>query len=335
MKLAALRDSNRFGLGCATLGREIDQAASFDVLDHALETGIRLLDTAEAYGGGQARALRQKTMGIQDVREVSGELHSSELIIGRWLASRRCRGQIVLQTKVLPPLSKQRVLDSIDASLCRLRTDRIDIFLFHAFDSNTPVQESLEALAIARQAGKIDAVGCSNFSAAQLRQALDVARHEVRLPRMQQLQSNYNLAVRELERDLISLCEAEEIAIQTYSPLGAGFLTGKYAPGAPLPPGSRFHIIPGHTRIYFERERFEIVRRLGELSQRLGIPAAELALAWVLKNPHVDCVLIGARTTKQIDQAHRASQLRFEPEWERMLLDEATLTQTTQEPQDA
>jgi aryl-alcohol dehydrogenase-like predicted oxidoreductase len=325
----------RLGLGCATFGREIDQQASFAVMDHALAKGIGLFDTAEAYGGGQARASRRKSIGVDDVREATGEMHSSERIIGRWLKSRGCRDRIILQTKVLPPLSRQRVLDSIDASLNRLGTDRIDIFMFHAFDAHTPLQESLAALQTAMQAGKILATGCSNFSADQIQQALMLVS-TAGLPRLQAIQCNYNLAIRDIERQIIPLCRQEDLILETYSPLGAGFLTGKYNPSLrDLPSGSRFHIIPGHRDIYFTPEKFELLDGLARLSQRAGIAQAQLALAWVTKNSSVDHVLIGARHEGQIDQAIEAMDLAFQQQWEAELFSYSVATDVTKEAQHA
>ena len=138
---------------------------------------------------------------------------------------------------------------------------------------------------------------------------------------MNVVQSNYNLAVRDIEDALLPLCAQEGVAVETYSPLGAGFLTGKYSGGdRVLPSGSRFDLLPAHQQIYFQHAKFELVRRLGELSARLGISSAQLALAWVLKNPQVHCMLIGARSAEHIEQAMKASALRFEAEWEAAIL---------------
>jgi 1-deoxyxylulose-5-phosphate synthase len=312
--------AGRIGLGCVTFGREIDEAESFRILDQALERGINLLDTSEAYGGGQSRMSRRNLTGVDEAREATSEFHSSELILGRWLASRGCRDRVIVQTKVTPPLSRQRVLESIDASLSRLAVECIDLFMFHAFDAQTPLAQSLEALSIAERAGKIRFAGCSNFSATQLREALDAAR-DLGLPRMDVVQSNYNLAVRDIEEALLPLCAQEGTAVETYSPLGAGFLTGKYSgEKRQLPEGSRFDLLPAHRQIYFHDTKFEVVRRLSELGARLGISPARLALAWVLNNPQVDCMLIGARNTEHIEQAMKASAMRFDAEWEAAIL---------------
>lgn len=282
---------------------------------------MNLLDTSEAYGGGQSREGRRR-QGVDDVREVSEEFHSSELILGRWLSERRCRDDVLVQTKILPPLDRQRVLDSIDASLRRLQTDYLDLLLFHAPDANTPIEESLDALGIAIRAGKVRVGGCSNFSAAQLAAALDAADAHA-LPRTNVTQFNYNLAIRDAEHALLPLCRERRVGVQTYSPLGAGFLTGKYDPAARNPPaGSRFDVVPGHRDIYFHDEKFRMVQRLRDLSTRTKIPVAQLAVAWVLKNPAVDTVLIGARTPQHVASAIAALEVSFEPGWERALLGE-------------
>jgi aryl-alcohol dehydrogenase-like predicted oxidoreductase len=307
-------NASRIGLGCVTFGREIDQAESFTILDHAVDCGINLLDTAEAYGGGQSRRARRDQTGIDQPLEKTDELHSSELILGQWFKSRGLRDKVILQTKVLPPLSKQRILDSIDASLARLRTDYIDLFMFHAFDQQTPISQSIEAMEIAVRAGKVRFVGCSNFSADQVRLCGNAT--------LKIAQLNYNLTVRDAEESLMPFCQREGIGIQTYSPLGAGFLTGKYDRRAASPPcGSRFDLLPAHRDIYFHEDNFELVNRLSRLAAREGISAANIALAWVLKHRIVDCVLVGARTRGHIDQAVESLNVRFDPAWEAELFD--------------
>lgn len=316
-------NASRLGLGCVTFGREIDQADSFAVLDRAIECGINLFDTAEAYGGGQSRRARRNNTGDSGPREKSDELHSSELILGRWLALRRCRQHVIIQTKVLPPLSKQRVLDSIDASLARLQTDYIDLFMFHAFDPLTPLRDSLEAIQLAIKVGKVRFCGCSNFSTEQLRAFAAIAIKE-KLPSLGVVQSNYNLAVRGIEETLLPYCTQHNVGIQTYSPLGAGFLMGKYnRQSGSVPAGSRFDLVPGHAGIYFDQEKFDLVDKLQALSARVGVSPAGIALSWVLKNSAIDCVLVGARTAGHVDQAVESSVVPFDPEWETALFGDA------------
>ncbi|HZT30178.1 MAG TPA: aldo/keto reductase [Bryobacteraceae bacterium] len=305
----------RLGLGCATFGREIDQAASFAIMDYALEQGICLFDTAEAYGGGQARDYRKAAFQVDDVREVSGEHHSSEKIIGRWLRSTGARERIVLVSKVSSNFTRRHVREALQASLERLQTDYLDVYLFHSFDPSSPLEEALEAMAEARQAGLIRCAGCSNFSGAQLRDALETARHRG-LPRLEVTEANCNLAAREAEADLLPLCREQQIGFLGYSPLGAGFLTGKYAGGrAALPPGSRFHVIPGHADVYFHERNFRVVEDLHRTAAQCGVPAARLAIAWVLAHPDVTSVLCGARNISHLENALAAARLELPATW--------------------
>src|SRR5258706_4772602 len=246
------------GLGGATFGREIDEPAAFAVLDRALECGITLFDTAEAYSSGR-----------------------SEEILGRWIASRGVRDQIVLATKVALPLDRARVIASAEASLRRLQVETIDLFQLHSWDPKTPLEETLDALDMLIHAGTIRYAGCSNFAAWQAIKAL--WRQDIHgWARLESVQPVYNLALREAERELLPLCADQQLGVITYSPLGAGFLTGKYHQGGPLPAGTRFEIVPGHQDIYFNDASFGAMERLRARAAELGVPMAQLGLAWVL-----------------------------------------------------
>ena len=270
------------GLGGATFGREIDEASAFAVLDRALERGITLFDTAEAYSAGR-----------------------SEEILGRWIASRRARKQIVLTTKVAPQLGRPRLIASAEASLRRLQAETIDLFLLHSWDANTPLEDTLAALDTLVQTGKIRYVGCSNFAAWQLCKAL--WRQDVRRwARLEAVQPVYNLAMRAIEGELLPLCADQQVGVITYSPLGAGFLTGKYRQGGLVPSGTRFDIVPGHQDIYFNDSAFAAMERLRATSAALGLPMAQVGLAWVLRQPGISATLIGARSPAQVDQAFDA-----------------------------
>ncbi len=306
---------SRLGLGCATFGREIDEATSFQIMDAALERGITLFDTAEAYGGGQARQHRRDRMGIEDVREVSGEMHSSEKILGRWLKSRGARSRVTLQTKVSANKSQQEVQQALEDSLRRLQTDYVDLYLFHSYDPNVPLEEGLAALDRGKRAGRIRCSGCSNFSAEQLSEALGLSRLKG-LPRLGVIQPIYNLAHREIETELLSLCRRQQVGVVTYSPLGAGFLAGKYtADQDKIPKGTRFDVIPGHVDVYFHPRSFRVVEQLRRKAARTGVSMVQLAMRWVLNREGVDSVLIGARNTGHLDSALRAMEMDFPPEW--------------------
>ena len=306
---------SRLGLGCVTFGREVDEQTSFAIVDHAIEKGINFFDTAEGYGGGEARLCRQRQLGLDDVREKTGEMHSSEKILGRWLRARGCRNEVVLQTKIGTNFSRTHLREALDASLERLQTDSVDCYLLHHFEATPPLEETLQALTEAQAAGLICVAGCSNFTAEQLCQALAISRRDS-LIRFEVVQPIYNLVSREIEADLVPLCHQEQIAVTPFSPLGAGFLTGKYSPGpGGIPGGSRFDVIPGHMDIYFSERNFALVEKLRALSQTTGHPMARLALAWVLRNTELTSVLIGATSTTHIDNAVETLGYEFRDEW--------------------
>ncbi len=270
------------GMGCVTFGRESDRQTSLLIMDHAFGNGITLFDTAEAYGQG-----------------------ASELVVGEWLQSRNLRDKIVLATKVNGTLTRQRIVSSVESSLKRLRTDCIDLLQTHVWDESTPLEETLDALTTLVQQGKVRYVGCSNYSASQLAAVLTLS-NETGMSRMVSVQPPYNLVQRDIEADLLPLCASENIGVISYSPLAAGFLTGKYRPGQPIPPGTRFDVIPGHQDIYFTEHGYQVLKQLDREAQTSGASHIQLALSWVLQQPGVTSVLIGARKTLHIDQALRA-----------------------------
>jgi aryl-alcohol dehydrogenase-like predicted oxidoreductase len=272
------------GLGCVTFGREIDRDTSFRVMDHALERGITLFDTAEAYAAG-----------------------ASETVVGEWIANRGVRDKIVLATKVSGTLTKDRVLTSAEESLSRLKTDRIDLFQLHVWDDKTPLEETLAGLNQLVTQGKVVNFGCSNFMAWQLAKALLLAEQQD-LVRMQSIQPPYNLVQREIEDEVLPLCADQEIGVLSYSPLAAGFLTGKYRRGQEVPQGTRFAVIPEHQPLYFTDHGYAALDRLEKAAAQSGRSMVQLALAWVLKQPHVTSVLIGARNTSHVDQGFEAAE---------------------------
>lgn len=268
---------SRIGLGCVTFGREIDEATSFALLDHALARGVTLYDTAAAYGQG-----------------------ASETILGRWLASRRPEG-ITVATKIAPPYD----LWEVDASLERLGVERIDLLYLHSWHPNAAAPTTLAALDALVRGGKVAAVGASNFSEEQLRASLEVQR-QAGFARFGAVQNNHNLAVSEIDAGYRDFCAANEVAVVTYSPLGAGFLTGKHGQGREVAAGSRFEIIPGHQQVYFHEAAYRRLARLEAVAARADLPQAHLALAWALHQAGVASVLVGGRTAAHLDQAFEA-----------------------------
>jgi aryl-alcohol dehydrogenase-like predicted oxidoreductase len=274
---------SKIGLGCVTFGREIDESQSFAIMDYAAEHGICFFDTAEAYGEG-----------------------ASEKIMGNWLRSRGMARKIAIVTKVSQKLTKDNIREALLRSQERLGLDRIDGYLLHFFDETTSLEDSLEGLAIAAEDGSIGVAGCSNFDAEQLNRALDLSEQKG-LIRLGMVQPIYNLTARAIEQDLLKDATERGVAVITYSPLGAGFLSGKYSANREMiPKGSRFDVRPGHADIYFKPWNFRLVEKLRVKSEEMGLSMSRLAIGWVMSNPMVSSVLVGARSVDQVSAAVEA-----------------------------
>jgi len=285
---------SRIGMGCVTFGREIDEAASFAVADRAFERGVTLFDTADCYAVG-----------------------ASETVLGRWIADRGVRNRIMLATKVGGPMStdpkdrgcsRRHIMQSLEGSLSRLGVDHIDLYYVHCWDADVPPLETLEALSYAVTQGKVRAIGCSNYAAWQLCRMLWLAEAHG-LERFAVVQPAYSLVKREVEQEMIPLCRDQEIGIVSYSPLAAGFLTGKYRKGQTVPAGTRFAVRPLHQNKYFHDSCFRILEALSAKARAMSVSIIHLALAWALTQPAVASTLIGARNPAQVDQAFDAMEL--------------------------
>ena len=276
--------TSRIGLGGATFGREIDESAVHLVLDYAVRRGITFFDTALAYGDGV-----------------------SESILGNWVASRRpSPTSVTLATKIAPPYQPARIAEVVDGCLRRLRVPAIDVLYLHWWDETAESPAALAALHALVRTGKVRRLGASNYNHLELATALRLqAEHGFEPFRV--AQNNNNLAVTDLTPELRRLCAAQAIALVTYSPLGAGFLTGKHRHG--VQPNSRFTFVPGLQSIYFNQAAEQRLDRLARIAERHQQSQTDLALAWALHQPDVEAVLIGARTTAHIDQALRVQAL--------------------------
>jgi aryl-alcohol dehydrogenase-like predicted oxidoreductase len=210
-------------------------------------------------------------------------------------------------TKVSGRLTSEAVRDSVEGSLRRLGIDRIDLLQAHDWDSQTPVEETLEAFDGLVRTGKVRYAGCSNWGAGQIRHCLEIqsSRGWVHLSSVQPM---YNLVDRSIEHDLLALCAERDVGVITYSPLGAGFLTGKYRSGGAVPEGTRFDVIPGHQNIYFTERGFRVAEELRRISLDSGHSMVKLAIGWVLRQSGVTSVLIGARRPEHVDQAFEAER---------------------------
>lgn len=278
-------------LGTMQFGWTAVKEASFAVMDTAVSQGINFFDTADVYSNWA----QDNPGGV------------SEQIIGEWLTGRRIpRDQIIIATKVRGEmgsgpndqgLSRHHILHAVEASLRRLQTDYIDLYQMHWYDEETPLDETLRALDDLVRAGKVRYVGCSNYPAWLLMKSLWVSDVQ-RLVRFDSLQPHYNLLHRaEFERELQPLCLDQGIGVIPYSPLGGGFLTGKYRRDTPLPDSAR---AAGVQRRYLNERGFAVVDKLEEIAQAHEATIAQVAIAWVLANTAVTSAIIGANSSQQL-----------------------------------
>ncbi|HTG48559.1 MAG TPA: aldo/keto reductase [Actinomycetota bacterium] len=270
------------GLGCNNFGRRIDEDATRAVLDAALEVGVTFLDTADNYGGSR-----------------------SETFIGRWMRGRRDR--VVLATKFggmridreeEGGAKPSYVRSAAEASLRRLRTDRIDLYQLHTPDATTPIGDTLAALGELVRAGKVREIGCSNFSADQLREADEAAADGA--VSFVSVQNELSLLHRPDERDVLPACEELGIAYLPYFPLDSGVLRGKYRRGRPLPTGARLTNDPAWADELLTERVYDRVEALEGFARERGRSLTELAIAWLLAKRPVASVIAGATKPEQI-----------------------------------
>ena len=302
--------------GGNVFGWTADRAASFAILDRLLDSGLTTIDTADVYS-----------------RWVSGHQGGeSESIIGDWMHERGVRNRIQLITKVGMDmgeagqgLSAAHIERAVEASLKRLRTDRIDIYFSHRPDDSVPQAETLAAYQRLIAAGKVRVIGASNFSATQLREALDLARTQG-LPRYDILQPEYNLYDRgSYEGPLRELAMAEGIAVIPFYALAAGFLTGKYRREADLAQSPRG---AGIAKKYLNPRGLRILAALDEVAARHGAQPGEVALAWLMARPGVTAPIASASRVEQVDGLVAATRLALTPD-DITALDQASAPEPT------
>jgi aryl-alcohol dehydrogenase-like predicted oxidoreductase len=300
LKISAL------GLGCgnfggvgsapAFFGMGDSEQQAFALMDCAWDAGINFFDTADAYGGGR-----------------------SETFIGRWLRTKgsHVREQLLLSSKVFNPigpgpnqrgLSRVHILRQVDASLARLQTDRLDMYLIHEPDPDTPLEETLRALDDLVRMGKVLYIGASNIEAWRLTRALWIS--EVgRMESFAWVQNSYSLLDRNAEREVFPLCEDQGLGFTAFSPLAGGWLTGKYRPDHAYPPGSRMALRPEPYQHLANGPIFAGLAALSDEARSRGVEMSTLALAWVLHHPRMTAAIIGPRQPAHLDTALAAPEL--------------------------
>ncbi len=298
-------------LGTMTMGQETAEDDAHAQLDRFLDVGGNLIDTADVYAGG-----------------------ASEEIIGRWLAkqSNPVRERVVLATKGRFPmgdgpngvgLSRKHLAAALDASLRRLGTDHVDLYQVHAYDPRTPLEETLRFLDDAVRAGKVHYTGLSNFTGWQLQRAVDLAEFR-NLARPVTLQPQYNLLAREIEWEIVPAAAANGLGLLPWSPLGGGWLTGKYTRDQRPTGATRLGDDPERgVEAYEPRNRSErtwdVIETVQEIATARGASPGQVALAWLAERPGVTSVILGARTLSQLEDNLGARNLGLSEEESRRL----------------
>src|SRR3954469_1337582 len=290
-------------LGTMTFGRETDEAGSHAQLDAFVAAGGNLIDTADVYGSG-----------------------ASEEIIGRWLArqGQDVRRQVVLATKGRFAmgdgpndlgLSRFHLRAALDASLRRLGVDHVDLYQVHAFDALTPLDETLGFLDDAVRAGKILYPGLSNYTGWQVQKIVDLAEFRG-LARPVTLQPQYNLLVREIEWEIVPACESTGLGLLPWSPLGGGWLTGKYTreerpEGATRLGENPDRGVEAYGRRSPQQRTWDVIEAVEEIASARGATKAQVALAWLVDRPMMTSVILGARTLEQLTENLGAAGLHL------------------------
>jgi len=289
-------------LGSMQFGWTADEKTSYRVLSAANDAGINFVDTANVYS--------------QWVEGNPGGV--AETIIGKWIKENKIpRDQLVIATKVRGKrgegpndegLSRTHILREVDNSLRRLQVETIDLYQTHSYDSSTPIEETLSAMDDLVHQGKVRYIGCSNYPAWRLMQALWTS-DRLMLSRFDSLQPHYNLAHREeFERELAHVCETYGIGVIPYSPLGGGFLTGKYHRDSEEVKSARRN---GVERRYFNERGWAILDALEKMSREKNVSVSQLSLAWLLHQPVVTSPIIGPRNTDQLQDNLGAAEVHL------------------------
>jgi aryl-alcohol dehydrogenase-like predicted oxidoreductase len=304
MKKRKLGDSglevSPLAFGGNVFGWTADETMSFRLLDAFVAEGFNLIDTADVYA--------RWVQGLE-----GGE---SETIIGKWLKRSGKRQSVIIATKVgkemgtdKKGLSRSYIFQAVEESLRRLQTDYIDLYQSHDDDTQTPLEETLDAFDRLIQDGKVRAIGASNFNAKRLTEALQVSE-QYGYPRYQSLQPLFNLYDRaDYEKDLEPLCREKGLAVISYFSLASGFLTGKYRSEADLADRARADIV----KKYLNERGYRILEALDRVAQQHNVTPAQAALAWLIAQPTITAPIASATNLEQLNQLIQATTLELDP----------------------
>lgn len=291
---------SRLGLGCGNFGgigsearffgKGEEEPEAFALMDRAWSLGINFFDTADAYGGGR-----------------------SEEMIGRWLKTKPAsvRNELLISSKVFYPvgdgpndrgLSRRHVKRQVEASLRRLGVERLDMYLIHEPDPDTPLEETLSALDDLVHQGKIHYVGASNIEAWRLTRGLWISDKQG-FTRFEWVQNNYSLLERAQEQEVLPLCQDQALGFTPFSPLAGGWLTGKYRSADAYPAGSRMTLRPEPYRHLVQEKTFRSLEAFRRMAEKRAVSMAALAMGWVLSHPLTTAIIVGPRKPEHLEPA--------------------------------
>ena len=276
------------GLGTNNFGGRIDFEATKKVLHQTMEEGINFLDCANTYGAGKSEEF---------IGQVLGKEHRHEMIIATKVGNGPMGGP--------PPGPNQKggtrhhILEQVDLSLKRLDTDYIDLYYMHRWDPDTAIEETMRALDDLVHSGKVRYLGCSNYTAWQMVEAIWTAKAQ-NLYNYCCVQPEYSLVVRDVEKELVPATKRYGMSLIPFFPLASGFLTGKYSQGEEPPEGTRFAGSPNMGNRYFNDDNWSLLGKLQSFAGERGHSVAELAFSWLLGNPVVPSVIAGATKPEQV-----------------------------------
>jgi aryl-alcohol dehydrogenase-like predicted oxidoreductase len=286
------------GLGCNNFGARCDAERTRAVVNRALDEGVTLFDTADMYGNrGGSEELLGKSLGSMRSEVIVASKFGWEMGDGPYL-----RGA-----------SRRYIMQACEASLRRLGTDYIDLYQLHKFDPETPHEETLAALGDLVHSGKVRYIGCSNFAAWQLAEALGISRAGG-LPAYISAQNEYSLLERRIEGELIPACRHFNLGILPFFPLASGFLTGKYRRGAEPPKGTRMASMQAIATRTLTEANFAILAKLDEFVHSRGHTLVELAMSWLRMQPQVSSVIAGATSPEQVSENVKAVEWKLSVE---------------------
>ena len=286
------------GLGCNNFGQRSDLETSRRIIHKAIDLGITLFDTADIYAGRGG----------------------SENVLGQVLGDRR--KDIVLATKYAKPMaddgsrqgaSRRYIMQAVEDSLRRLKTDYIDLYQQHEYDDRTPIDETLRALEDLIRHGKVRYIGCSNFPAWRVSEAQQIAK-QINTHAFVSCQDEYSLLVRDIEKDLLPMAQTYNLGLLPFFPLANGLLAGKYKRGEKPPANSRLGKVDYLRERYMNDRNFDIVQKLDAFARQHGKTLLELAFSWLAARPQVSSVIAGASSPEQVEQNVRAIAWTLTPD---------------------